>query len=125
MVFLDANILLELILPDRLNQKKVEAYLRTINSSVCISVLTAHLILYFGAKNGLSKEALTLFLSDYIIQDLTKIDYSHAMKIVSADDYEDALQLCVAIRSQCEIIITLDKDFARRYANTFQFKVLS
>lgn len=125
MVFLDANILLEVLLPNRLHYKKVAKYLQSLSHQPHISVLSARILLYFGDKNGLTKEQIELALKSFIIQDLLFSDYQSAMKLVVDRDYEDALQLSVAIRAGCGSIITLDKKFAKRYGGKMKFTVIS
>ena len=48
-IFLDANVLLELIL-DRKSKKTAEEIMRKHYGDINISTLTGHLVIYFGLK---------------------------------------------------------------------------
>ena len=65
MVFLDANIVLELLLQ---RKKCSEVYnLIKINENICISILTVHLVYYFGGKDGIPENEIDNFLDSVIV----------------------------------------------------------
>ena len=125
MIFLDANVVLEILLSGRLRQSQVEKWLRSNDKPLCISTLTVHLVLHFGQLSGLRKSELEASLEGYVMESLTADDYKEAMRLVKGRDYEDALQLAVAMRCGCEKIVTLDKDFAKFYADIIPFETIN
>lgn len=124
MILLDANILLEVLVAGRPHAQDVMAWLERNESPCCISLLTVHLVLHFGLKDGLSIETLQTFLADYSKEALLPEDYAVALQLLKGRDHEDALQLAVAKRTNCVGIITLDKGFAATYRDTIPFTVL-
>lgn len=114
-IFLDANIVLEIIL-ERPNQQLAKNLLSKYSDNLNISALTAHLIMYFGAKR-VDLTVLRLFLGDYNILSLDSADFEWAFNNIRSNDFEDALQLGVAIRNGCTSFITLDKSLSDNYAS--------
>lgn len=120
MVLADANVLLEILLPGRLRFAEAARSLSQ-HADVRISMLSVHLILHFGLKEGLALYHITKFLSSYIKESLHSEDYNMAMSMLSGKDHEDAMQLAVALRLGCESIITFDQKFAKLYADHINF----
>lgn len=87
----------------------------------CITMLTVHLVLYFGLKDGLTLSNIKTFLSNYLKIALLPEDYVNAINIMKDTDNENALQLVIAERVRCESIATLDKKFSQIYQNRIQF----
>jgi len=114
-VFLDANIALEVIL-ERQNQQLVKDLLSKYSDNLNISSLTAHLIIYFGLKR-VDLPVLRRFLEDYIVLSLDSVDFEWAFNNIRSNDFEDALQLGVAIRNGCTSFITLDRPLADTYSS--------
>lgn len=112
-VFLDANIVLEIIL-ERQNQQLAKDLLSAYGDNLNISSLTAHLITHFGQKR-VDLTVLRYFLEDYSILSLDSIDFEWAFNNIRNDDFEDALQLGVAIRNGCTSFITFDKPLVDAY----------
>jgi len=120
-VFLDTTILLEVIL-HRQNEDKAREALKQHAGDIHISTLTAHLIVHFG-KKIVSLATLKNFLSDYTLLSLEKIDFTWAFSNVRGDDFEDALQLAVAIRHGCENFLTFDSGLYEHYKNLPNIKI--
>lgn len=116
MVFLDANILLELILEDRTRVQIVSDYLSTVSETTVISMLSAHLVLHFGRKEKVSDKRLHSLISQTILVDLITEDYAWAVAHERGLDFEDALQLSVALRNGCHTFVTFDAALAKAYA---------
>lgn len=116
MVFLDANILLEIILKDRAKKLQVENFLHSVSEPTAISMLSIHLIMYFGRKEQASDEFLECVIRENELLTLIPEDYEWATDNEKKKDFEDALQMAVAIRSRCETYVTLDNDLAKAYA---------
>lgn len=121
-ILADANILLEVLLPNRISSQKVSRLLKEQNQ-VAISALTVHLVYYFALKDGMTIQQVNRFLTGFEILDLLAADYQRALALIKNKDMEDALQLAVALRSGCEAIATLDTAFAKIYSNKMRFIV--
>lgn len=114
-IFLDANILLEIIL-GRDNEAIARKVLETRQGNLSISSLTAHLIVHFG-RALVDLPVLRHFLSDYTILSLEGADFEWAFTNLRDSDFEDALQIGVAIRNGCTDFLTFDKDLHKAYAD--------
>ena len=114
-IFLDANIVLEIVL-ERQNQQLAINFLSKYSDNLNISSLTAHLIIYFGQKR-VDLPVLRRFLEDYTVLSLDSVDFEWAFNNIRNNDFEDALQLSVAIRNGCNSFITFDKSLVDSYAN--------
>lgn len=113
LVFFDANVLIEIV-DNRKLLKKAVALIKASSDKAAVSALTAHLVMYFGSKTrplGL----LQHFLSDFIMLPLEQTDFDWAFANNRNVDFEDTLQLAVAIRHGCDRFITFDKKLYRDY----------
>lgn len=119
-IFLDANILLEIIL-SRNNESTARQFITKNSEHLCISALTAHLVVYFG-QAIVDLPILREFLADYTILSLDSADYEWAFTNLRNKDFEDALQLAVAVRNGCSQFVTFDKKLADDYAELLQIK---
>ncbi len=121
MILLDANILLEMLIAGRPKKAAVFDWMDENKDQFCVSMLTVHLVLHFGLKDGLTIAELKTFLSDYPKMGLLPEDYAAAIDMLRDADHEDALQLAVAERVGCSSIVTLDQKFARTYQDRLTF----
>ena len=113
-VYLDANVLLELLFHRARYEKVVKALLDAKDVQLCISVLSVDLVMYFVEIEKQSKVKAWEFLSKYHHLDLTTVDTTWAHDN-DQGDFEDALQVSCALRHGCKLLITLDKDFQKMY----------
>ena len=120
-MYLDANILLEIIL-SRPNEQIARKLIEAQSDEIFISALTAHLVTHFG-KAIVDLPILRAFLADYNLLGLEANDFEWAFTNARDSDFEDALQLAVAIRNGCEEFVTFDKHLAQSYENLIQIKV--
>ena len=114
-VFLDANTVLEIIL-ERQNQQLAKDLLSKYSENLYVSSLTAHLITYFGQKQ-VELSVIRRFLEDYTILPLDAVDFEWAFNNIRNKDFEDALQLAVAIKNGCTCFITFDKSLVVTYGS--------
>lgn len=121
MILLDANILLEILIPNRAHAEDILKWLEHNTSPLCISMLTVHLVLHFGLRDNIDTEIIQTFLADYSKEALLPEDYAVALHLLRDKDHEDALQLAVAERTDCTAIVTLDKSFASTYNDLMPF----
>ncbi len=119
--FLDANILLEIIL-DRGRSQVARNLLRKHSGGLVISALTAHLVVHFG-QALVDLPILRRFLGDYTVLSLEAADFEWAFVNTRDRDFEDGLQLGVAIRHSCNRFITFDKTLFGLYQNLPAIKI--
>lgn len=119
-LFLDANILLEIILR-RDKETKARQLIQRHPENLFISSLTAHLVVHFG-QSVVALPVLREFLADYTILNLNSADFEWAFTNLRNQDFEDALQLAVAIRNGCSQFVTFDKELATSYAKLMQIQ---
>lgn len=120
-LFSDANVILETLLPNRPKVGEVERLLA--GKTVYIAMLTVHLAYHFGKKEGYSLLEIKSSLDGYQVLNLTDEDYKLAINLIQNDDFENALQLAVVLRSDCDTIASLDRPFAQTYAARMAFIV--
>jgi len=120
-LFADANVILETLLPGRPRAQEVEVLLR--GKDICISMLTIHLAYHFGLKEKYELNQIQRAIDGYAVLDITNNDYQGALRTIRNNDFEDALQLAVAMRSDCDAVITLDRQFAKTYKDKIRFIV--
>ena len=112
-VFLDANVLLEIILA-RSNESDARKFLNAQTEKPCISALTAHLVVHFGQKI-VELPILRKFLEDYEVLPLDNADFEWAFMNMRGNDFEDALQVAIAIRNGSSTFVTFDKQLVGNY----------
>lgn len=125
MILLDANILLEMLIAGRAKKEVVYQWMEGNEENFCITMLSVHLVLYFGLKDNLTISEIKTFLADYPKIALLPEDYVAAMGFLKDKDHEDALQLAVAERIGCTGIVTLDKKFSQVYEDRISFTIPS
>lgn len=116
MIFLDANVVLEIVLKDRPHLEAALTYLEKSSEDTAVSLLTVHLIMHFGRKQGIPDAILENIIGENELLSLTPDDYVWASLNGQGKDFEDALQVAVALRHKCTSFATLDKALARAYA---------
>jgi predicted nucleic acid-binding protein len=120
-IFLDANILLEIIL-SRDKEALARRFLERHSEKFNISALTAHLLMHFGI-NTVSLSILRKFLADYTILPLEDADFEWAFNNIRNQDFEDALQIGIAIRNGCGKFITFDRNLFNAYKDLSSIQV--
>jgi len=115
MVFLDANVILEVTLKDKPRFEQAQQFLETLADDTAISILTVHLLMHFGRKQGIADELLEDVIGENELLAVTPEDYVWASLNERGKDFEDALQVATAIRSGCKSFITFDATLATTY----------
>lgn len=121
LIFLDANVLLEILL-ERKNDNAARRFIKNNAGHLAISALTAHLVVHFGSK-VVDLPILRQFLGDYYILEMTYMDFDWAFNNARNSDFEDALQLAVAIRNGCSDFVTFESQLFRVYKDLPTIKV--
>lgn len=114
MIFIDANVLLEIILK-RARARACEQLLLN-DKNKAISTLTLDLVMYFVERDKLEWEPVKIFLESFSWLPVTDSDAQWAFLNFKGDDYEDALQVACAVREGCSRLATLDGPLAKKYA---------
>ena len=121
-IFFDANILLDILLPNRPNHEKAMLAYDIIcqeYKSLATSENILTTIEYIASKNGTSCETLSRFFEGLTenfelygfadILDSSLIIYKNACSDKKKIDFEDLLQVQCAIKNGCDVFITEDK----------------
>lgn len=121
--FIDANVLLEVLLAGRKRAATATASLRRIDDGA-VSPLTVHLYVYFGRKEGYTIDELLQDLQNFrtVTMDAAVVDW--ARKNMRDNDFEDALQVASAVLDGCERFITFDTKLAKQYGDVLDIKLL-
>lgn len=122
MIFIDANVLLEIIL--KRGRSKACEQLLTNDKNKAISTLAVDLVMYFVEKYKLEREPVKIFLESFSWLPVTDSDAQWAFNSYKGDDYEDALQVACAIREGCSRLATLDGPLAKKYAENIAIDLI-
>ncbi len=114
MIFVDANVLLEVI-QKRIRAKSCEQFLSN-DKNKAISTLTLDLVMYFVERDKLPWEPVKSFLESFSWLPVTDADAQWAFMNFKGYDFEDALQIACAIREGCSRLVTLDRSLSKKYA---------
>jgi predicted nucleic acid-binding protein len=118
--FVDANVLLEVLLHLRPKRAQAEKALKQADAAT-ISPLVAHLYVYFGQKEGHPLKDLLEDLESYFMVPLTAQHVSWARINHQDQDFEDALQVGCALTEGCDTFLTLDARLAKNYSQFINF----
>jgi predicted nucleic acid-binding protein len=121
--FLDANVLLELLLPGRAKTAAARQLVAHA-SGIVISPLTAHLYVHFGRKGGVSIHKLLQDVGRYNYTAFGVREITWAVANRQNDDFEDSLQVACAVLHGCARFVTLDAALAGKYRNLIDMKLL-
>ena len=114
MTFVDANVLLEVILR-RARATTCEQFLGN-SEDKAISLLTLDLVMYFVQRDKLAWVPVKAFLDSFRWMPIVEADAQWAFAQFAGDDFEDALQVACAIREGCSKFVTLDKGLSKKYS---------
>ncbi len=120
-VYLDANVLLEVALK-RPKQAIVQEYITANKGNLSVSTLSGHLLMHFAAPMY-DMAVLQAFLKDFVLLPLDSGDFEWAFANLSNRDFEDALQLAVAVRNECTAFVTFDQALYRAYRGILPMRI--
>ena len=123
-VVFDANVLLNILLPDREDHAVAIKLAETIKEVPCATPLSVHLVFYFGKKAGVPFDDLVSFCSSFDIIEMSWPEVNWAMHNCMDGDFEDALQLASAMSAKCTKFYTFDKKLAKAYKNKIDIELL-
>lgn len=121
-LFVDVNVLLEMVLPGRRYANQAVAAIA--GQQTAISPLSAHLLVHFGRKERLPINDLLAIVESYQITDFGSDEVAWAIRHRQSDDFEDALQVACAVSHGCRTFITFDGPLSRRYGQFIDMRRL-
>jgi predicted nucleic acid-binding protein len=122
MTFIDANVLLEVILK-RMRSDICEDFLGN-NEQKAISTLTLDLVMYFAERDKLDWVPIEVFLGSFDWLPIVEADAHWAFARFEGRDFEDALQIACAIREGCDKLVTLDSDLTKKYIKDLKIELI-
>lgn len=124
MIIADANVVLELLLPGRAAAKVVADYVSR-QEAIHVTVLTCHIVWYFGRRDGIDDELIKATLGLFKVAEDEPADYYWALKNERGRDFEDTLQIAAAIRSGADTFVTLDADLVKAYQGYTTMRIIN
>ena len=122
-VLVDASAVLELLLK-RPRAGDILRFFDQDSYQLSISPLTVHLAYYFGLKAKIAPALIKSALQEFEILTIDAATVLSAQKRLDGHDFEDCLQAATAERANCELIITLDRQFRNSSATVLEVLVL-
>lgn len=118
-VFFDANILVDIIDPERLNHKysiSLFYYLIDLKAELFTSCDIVTTIYYLASKKDkdLALEKIIYFNKLFKIIEFSNTELSSSCALMKNNDYkdlEDTIQYVLAKKSNCDLIVSNDKNF--------------
>jgi predicted nucleic acid-binding protein len=115
-IFVDANVILEIMLRRRHYREALKA-LAVPDRYFVISPLTVHLCYYFCLRENVDFKAVSKILAAFEVLPMNGQTVQLAQERCDGNDFEDCLQSVCAELGGCDGIITLDKKF-QKYSGT-------
>ncbi len=125
-IFFDANILLDILIPNRPNHLKAMEVYDTVCERYDLLASSENILTtieYIASKNGTDCEVVWKFFNSlnqnfelYNFSEILKESleiYHHACKNKEKIDLEDLLQLQSAIKNGCHVFLTEDKEIGK------------
>ncbi len=122
MTFVDANVLLEVILR-RTRATICERFLGN-NEDKAISTLTLDLVMYFVERDNITWQPVKTFLESFNWLPIVEADVQWAFAQFRGADFEDALQVACSIREGCNKFATLDASLSKKYSDVLTVDLL-
>jgi predicted nucleic-acid-binding protein len=124
-VFVDANILLEII-SNRANFDFAKQIFLDYSGNVYISILTAHLVFYFGKKYSIDIELIEGILELCKVIGSGQNDYNKALELYMINkDMEDSIQISTAINFRIDSFATFDQKLISKFNNKVDLQFLT
>jgi len=119
MIFLDANIVLEILFKRENANFCIEVCKE--HEALSISSTSLHTIYYYAEKAKIDLDIVKNMLADINILPVSKSEYDFALEIFQYKDMEDALQVATALNYNAKLIFTLDNDMIKKYSSIIGF----
>jgi predicted nucleic acid-binding protein len=127
MIVLDTNVLMELLERRRYFTEVLEVLQKyqTEAQLAAISALTVSNVFYLAERFKVAPKNVELMLAGYRVLDVLAQDVEWALGHYARQDFEDALQVAVAIRVGCKAFLTIDSQLARKYGALVPVELIS
>jgi len=112
-IFVDTNVLLDIIVPREDASLKIASGLFLSlkdqkDYELCVSTVSLATCAFYLKDNRESVSKMKILIKGLTIFDTLSTDFLSALSS-GEKDIEDAMQFCVAARNQCDLIATRDK----------------
>ena len=122
--FIDANILLEVLL----NRSLAPQCLTTLNDTsrqYGISTLTIHIVWYMAEKYNLNRDNVDDILAPWEVLPISESTIKAARGRYDGKDFEDCLQAACAEEGEYGEIVTIDKNFQRDSSTVLSVSIVA
>ncbi len=119
MIFLDSNVILEILFEREKANFCVEICKQY--NALYISSTSLHIIYYYAEKAKINLVYVRNMLEDINILPVSKFEYNFALEIFKDEDMEDALQIATAVNNNIELIFSLDIKMLKKYDKIVNF----
>lgn len=108
MILIDADVALEVLLDNRRSQAAVIEDL-TAQNQVSLTMLSVHLVVHFCRRQKVPDAITWAFIEHAKLVAIVPAYYTWALQNEQGHDFEDALQVAAALRSEADTFVTLDQ----------------
>jgi predicted nucleic acid-binding protein len=112
---LDASGVLELFLM-RTKLESIKSIIQSFDT-IYITPITVGIVFYYAEREKLDMKLAEHLIQEFEILPMTQSTYDLALKIYNQKDMEDGLQAATCLENNNQTIITLEKDFQKKYTN--------
>ena len=123
-LFVDANVLIEILIDRRLSQQCIQI-LEDTSQQYVISALTVHIVWYIAEKYSLNQSKVDEMLSIWEVLPVTASSIKAARGRYDGKDFEDCLQAVCAEAGDCDLIVTIDKKFRQHSSTSLPVTLIS
>lgn len=124
LVFIDTNVLLDVLLPDRPRFVLASQFISN-SPSLAISALSVHLAVHFGKKFHLQPDNIKTAIELLAVLPIEQTTLQWAFTNLQNTDFEDAIQVACAVLSGCSQFVTSDVALAKNYSQFINVQLLS
>lgn len=124
MIFLDTNILLEILLRRRYYNAALKILADYEPAVLAISSLTASNVFYIAESAKIDLQKVENLIQSYQILNVDDADVKWALNHYKQQDFEDALQVSCAVRYKCSHFLTLDDGLRKKYAGQIPIQLV-
>ncbi len=123
MICFDTNVLTDMMLA-RPTAEISHAYFAQNIKEASASILSLQFLMYYAEKHHMNTDAVRKASNLMIWLPVTEEDTQWAFEHYDGKDYEDALQVSIALREGCTTFVTRDKKLAQKYADEIKIKLI-
>lgn len=123
MICYDSSVLADMMLA-RPTAEISHAYFTQHSGQVAASIMSLQFLMYYAEKHHINMQAIRKASNLIIWLPTTEEDMQWAFDNYQGSDYEDALQIAVALREGCTRFITRDKKLARKYGDKIKITLI-